>query len=255
MNTFSKRFSRTHSLYVGLFLGFWALACANTQGRYPAEPITAAGRAVAVESAPNGVRVSAEEVASLSSANLGVVEVTFDNLTEEFVRLTDVSLDFGESLNTQISIPVGEGITSWSLAETMRAWRARPASRWRALSNVSDFANHRQAQLAPTTAIAPTEIEVAKLKEAAPSITGLLPSNHLLAGPFLVPPHLFAKKWILLKSDSRVKTCVAQVVISLQVNDKPVQKLLVRFRDRTPNYSEWQQAQCAPPPQSYELGK
>jgi len=255
MNTFSKRFSRALSLRVGFFLGFGALACTKTQGQYPAEPINAAGKAVAVESAPNGVRVSAEEVTNLSSANFGVVEATFDNITDEFVRLADISLDFGEPLNTQISIPVGEGITSWSLAETMCAWRAWPASRRLVLSNVSDFANHRQVQLAPTTAIAPTEIEVAKLREAAPSITGLLPSNHLLAGPFLVPPHLFAKKWILLKSDARVKTCVAQVVISLQVSDKPVQKLLVRFRDRTPNYSEWQQVQCAPPPQSYELGK
>ena len=245
---------------------FATVACATTEGAYRALPIDNAGHVITAEGAPNDVRVSAEEITDFASPNLGVIVVTFANLTEDFIRIAGVSVNFGAPLNEQVSIPVGDDITSWGDAIVIRN-RVRRANGQVAsvqlrlgeqiLTSIWLFQHDRRqaatGQLAASTAPGISEVQVARATAESSQIASLVPADHLLAGPFSVPPMLFARRWILLKSDARVKTCLDRMYLAFQVGDKPAHRLVVQFRDRAIP-SEWQGPQCAPPPAHLELG-
>jgi len=242
------------------------VACATTEGAYRAQPIDKAGNVITAEGTQSDIRVSAEEVTALSSPNLGVIVVTFANQTEDFVRIAGVSLNFGAPLNEQVSIPIGDDISSWGDAIAIRSKiRNNRQVAWGALmvgggllSGIGHLQHDRveaaSGQLAASTALGISEIQVALAADESARIASLVPSDHLLGGPFSVPPMLFAKKWILLKSDARVKTCLDRMYLAFQAGDKPAQWLMVQFRDRAATWSEWQHPQCTPPSTHPSLG-
>jgi len=252
---------------VGLALA--TMACGSIQGTYQARPIDNAGKVLTAEGAHNDIDVSADEVTSLSSPNLGVVALTFTNHTEDFIRITGVSLNFDAPVNEQVSIPVGDNISSWADAIAIRN-RIRSGSAQLAsgvlmpggsiLASMGHFRPDRAeattGQLAAPAPLAVSEFQVTQAAAESAQIATLVPADHLLAGPFSVPPKLFAKKWILLKSDGRVKSCLDRLYLGFRAGDKPVQRLIVPFRDRVNTSSEWQRQLCAPPPDTHiELGK
>jgi hypothetical protein len=84
-----------------------------------------------------------------------------------------------------------------------------------------------------------------------------VPSTHLLALPFSVPPGLFTKRWLLLNTRGARTPCIRQVLLDYDVQRGGLasgaaqvgsrERVLLKFRyagDR----SSWQAPVCLPPP-------
>ncbi len=246
-------------------LGFWfatgaapvVTACAHGNA-FVAEPVDAAGGIVNTTSTPGGLSVSARELADFSSPYLGVVLLRFDNPTADFVQIDSISLAFGPALDEHVSIPVGSQISGWGEAIAMRT-SSRFAARHalfpysptgNILSDVDRFEQSRflRGATAPSSEQSLTAPNMHTLSASAGvNPAELVPSDHLLAGPFSVPPMLFATKWLLVESDARIGACLERMVVTVQAAQRPPQRLLVQFRDKTLTQSRWQSAECTTP--------
>jgi hypothetical protein len=72
-----------------------------------------------------------------------------------------------------------------------------------------------------------------------------LPNNHLLSLPFVVPPGLFAKRWVLFHTPDPTSPCVASVLLDYDIKDKGRERAWLIFRGPYDN-SEWQRKACSP---------
>jgi len=63
------------------------LGCASVPNSEPAVPLDVQGKPVRASATPAGLRVSGEELAELASRYFGVLEVTFENPTAEWIHL------------------------------------------------------------------------------------------------------------------------------------------------------------------------
>ena len=71
-----------------------------------------------------------------------------------------------------------------------------------------------------------------------------VPAEHLLASPIIVPPGLFAKRWLVLYTpDSRKTGCIRRMQLGYRLDDGQVEYASVTFRDPK-SHSPWQFAVC-----------
>jgi hypothetical protein len=205
-------------------------------GSYEAKAVDAAGNAVATgngEVTPAGIAVTAGEVPVFSSRYLGAVRLILSNATPDFIRIDSVSLSFGEALDKHVSIPAGEDIAGWGRAMAPRVWY------WDGRSQV------RRAYRPAHDILADIErFQQSRLSGGAPN-TAAFPSEHLLAGPFSIPPGLSTIKWLLIKSDANAGACLERMLVTLHPAQREPQRLLVQFRDKALTQSEWQKNECA----------
>jgi hypothetical protein len=92
-------------------------------------------------------------------------------------------------------------------------------------------------------ALAALTVEELDARGVEISARGLVPNSHLLAGPFSVPPALFAKKWIVLRSSATAR-CTELMNLAVHFQGGSWRQLRARFRDPTNSTSEWQATAC-----------
>src|SRR5688500_19986022 len=86
-----------------LLLGAWAVCgCATISSAEPAVPIDEHGRLSKSQVTASGLRVSGEELSSLSSPYFGALEVTFENDSAAWAHIERVHLNFGGKLHDRV---------------------------------------------------------------------------------------------------------------------------------------------------------
>jgi len=229
-----------------------AASCATVANQHTARPISADGQPSASFETASGLTISGEELEELSSRHFGVLAVTFQNPTNDWLRIDGVHLDFGsEARNQSIFVPWGEEILSWELATSQRIAIER-ANTTTALSMLA-MGGSIAAGLGRRSAVgvvggmvalgSVTALWAKALEESTTAAT--FPPAHLFATPFSVPPGLFAKKWVLLNGPKTADAgCVASLHMDYEVAGKGRERVYLRF---SRNGSEWHSAACRGP--------
>jgi hypothetical protein len=227
-------------------------ACASIQNTRLAQPMDEQGHLSKKWTTSTGLQISGEELTSLSSSNFGAIELTFENTTSEWRRIRRVSLDFGGPTKNQfVTVPWGDDIRAWGEATVARNEIAA-TNRQLALGAValtgaivavgSNSKSVRKAGgLASLSALAAMQVDRSMSIVDSAEHVNIFPEDHLLAGPFAIPPHLFAKKWILFYTkNTSVQPCIDALILTYEFEDRPFERVFLRYKD----YSEWQKEAC-----------
>ena len=247
----SKPFALVSLSFVTLSLA----GCASAlRGNY-AYPIDIQGHLSDSPATISDLVIRGRELNDLSSPYFGVLEISFENPTSRWIRVTRIGVDFRNRVkNAGVHVTLGEDAESWARATLQRnaVRQANTASGLEALAVSGALAQ----ALAPKTAVGQAGAAVAvgalgaaAVDEAAERASyaedvPLSPSYHLFAVPISVPPNLFSKRWLLLNTDEAVQSsCVRGLTIDFETEAGPVEHVWLAFRGG-PGRSEWQRAAC-----------
>lgn len=228
--------------------------CATVASGEYARSVDEQGRPVA--RAHDEPRVSVGELTDLSSLHFGALEVTFENPSPDWIRITGVQLDFGSpEVNQAVVIPAGQDLQSWQDATSMRNAIAQTnretalgllALGSAVLGAVSDRGSAGAVVGALGVAGALTALTVSEVKGAVREAerVKLFPSTHLFGGPFGVPPGLFVKRWVVLHSQGVARQrCLRLAYLGYDTADGRRRRVLLNYgADATG--SIWQRRAC-----------
>jgi hypothetical protein len=234
-----------------LLFGWAVCGCATISSAELAVPVDERGKLSKSKVTASGLRVSGEELSALASPYFGALEITFENQSSNWVHVQGVHLDFGgEAHNRTVLIPWGEDIRSW-YESTLQRNEIREANRELALGAVeltgllaAGFAKdglRKAGGLVAAGALGTAVADAAVGAAQSAENVHIFPDNHLLAGPFGVPPALFAKRWIVLNTQDAAKaSCIDRVLITYEFPDRRYERVLLKFKRPT----EWQRDAC-----------
>ena len=243
------------ALAMGLGLALGPLGCASIQSDYIARPFDSRGQLSSGDATPSGLIISGEELDAYASDLFGLVEVTFENTSTEWLRVEQLELDFGSELNPMVHLPEGADLEAWYAATLQRnsIRNTNYATALAALFLVGEavavagaLSDEREVQVAGT-ALALGAASVAVIDEHVervqrPGRVRPITQNHLLAAPFAVPPGLFTKKWVLLNTRADA-ACVRSMVIHYELESRGRERVVLTFR-RGNDGSDWQERVC-----------
>lgn len=187
--------------------------------------------------------VSASEDRELATQYFGVIDLTFENKSSTWKRVASVDIDFGsDDLNDNVEIPLGSDLLDWANGATrvaaMRRYNLEMAglvvsgvAYGVAASTTSPEVRRAAAAVALSGATVLTartiDTQLDELHRA-----GLVPQEHLLSETFTIPPGLFTKRWITLRTKrNRDMPYVRSMVITLNYETGPSEAFLLRFRE------------------------
>jgi hypothetical protein len=236
------------------------MGCAGVGSKYAASPVDTQGRVTSARATDSGLVISAVELSHYASNYFGLVEITFENATAQWVHLSRLSLDFGDAArNEAVLVPSGADLETWYLS-TLQRNDIRATNHGTALGAL--FAVGQVVALAGAISgkgeLAAVGGAVAAGAATAALVDGqnshvqsaegvhLVPQSHLLAIPFAVPPGLFTKKWILLQTRTITSPCISSLLIDYDVQEGGHERVLVKFRSHV-DRSEWQRLVCGGP--------
>ncbi len=250
-----KSWAMEHFL-IGAAACWFVAGCATIHNEQPAYPIDEQGRVSTQQVTRSGLRISGEELTDLSSPSFGVLELTFENDSADWRRIKRVSLDFaGQGNNQFVRIPWGDDIRAWYDA-TLQRNQINARNRDTALGVVAIagmvVATTSRSQpakavggLAALSSVAAMQAEHTRDTVDAAEHVALFPDSHLLAGPFAVPPNLFAKKWVLLNTPGGKEVpCIDHLILTYEFEDLPLERVSLHYKSQ----SEWQAWACVKKP-------
>jgi hypothetical protein len=222
--------------------------CATVAEGTLAKPIDLGGHYLATPATASGLVVHGRELTVLSSPDFGVLEFTFENPTDRWVRIDQVHVDFGgPAANQGVTAVEGDDIAAWQIAteqrNAVRASNTQTALDVLALGAAIGTArrHHSPARAAAVgVAVGATMAGLA----GAPSGQDLYPADHLYAVPIAIPPGLFAKRWIVFNTDAAAnRTCLGRATLDYDTSGHERERVVLDFRSSA-NDSEWQTAAC-----------
>jgi hypothetical protein len=241
------------------FLAGWVAAlsvgCATPGESFRGTPITpSAGDPVSA----GGLIIHASEDRALSGPNYGLVQVIFENRSPGWMRLTNLSLDFGSPARNQaVHVPTGSELPHWQQALATRSRMqanetdgalvflgflglvgvvAGIASDNPGLAGVGDLTLETSAAV----------LDVRQHQRLIEAVEGpmLLPSTHLLSGEIGIPPGLSATRWVILQTRNDAATgLVRSVRLDYDTEDGVRRGARLIFRSSSCS-SEWQYELC-----------
>jgi hypothetical protein len=241
-------------------LGACLCSCASIQNGYLARPIDEHGQLSPERRTRSGLVISGEERQRYASRNFGFVEVTFENTSAEWVRVQELQLDFGDAVrDAGVFIPGGDDVNAWYVATVQRndIRDTNDAHALGALLLIGEAVG-RVAAASDKPAVAGAGVALSLGASTAALAEGVdrdaraaeevhpLPGAHLLSVPFVVPPGLFAKKWVLLNTQPGVP-CITVMRISYVLEGGEREQVLLPLRrlGHRSRGSVWQEYACA----------
>jgi len=251
----------------GLFAVFALALCVqpgcasvrSSQLAMPADPVTGEWRRPGSKT-PSGLVVSGEEKTQYATEHFGVLDVTFENTTAEWVRVKGLALDFGgPEYERHVRIPVGEELRSWATATQERLLIERH-NRAMALGAVAlagmttaAVTNNRAVRVAGATVASGSIValgvdsmnqEVERVEQPATPQNASYYESHLLSVPFSVAPGLFTKRWVTINTaGGDGAPCVTGIRIDYQLDGGTMERVWLPFRKGAHN-SDWQRRAC-----------
>ena len=230
-------------------------ACATVQTGPYGIPVDLSGHPLSGgHRTPAGLLISARENASLSSDNFGVIVLTLENTTDDWIRIDRMQLGFGGAGRTAaVDVLAGEQLESWANAatvvETIRT--ENELMLWEGLSLVGEMgslaAKNRKARTAGVAVAAGANLGAAMVATglAARGLdTRYYPESHLLEVPFSIPPHLFTRRWLTLGTHTTPGTpCIEQMLLDYQTAHGDQERVWVMLRPEE-DHTDWQRHTC-----------
>ena len=189
------------------------------------------------------MKISAGEVAALSSVYFGVVEVTFENNSPAWIQIDHIDLDFGSAeKNQSVFLPWGEDIETWMRATIQRdafqTINERTQLTWAAIEDAvfrSAAGDRRERAAGGTVALGALAGLDAGGQEPGLETTrapSRFPPTHLLSLPLRIPPGLFTRRWLLINTAAQPPGgCLDSFVLSYETADHTRGRVLLRFGD------------------------
>ena len=213
-----------------------------------AKPIDPGGHYLATPATASGLVVHGRELTFFSSPDFGVLEFTFENPTDHWVRIDQAHVDFGSTAANQgVTAIEGDDIAAWQIATEQRN-AVRVANTQTALdvlalgAAIGAAGRHHGPARAAAVGVAVGAMMAGS--SAASSGQGLYPDDHLYAVPIAIPPGLFAKRWIVFNTDATAnRTCLGRAILDYDTSDHQHERVVLDFRFSA-NGSEWQAAAC-----------
>ena len=229
-----------------LSLLFLCSACATVNNSHYAEPEQ---KGDSKHSSAAGLVISGAENTTLASDYFGVIDFTFENQTSDWIRIKNVTLDFGDkATNDAVKIPIGNELIAWArAAEQNKAIKdyntALLLGSVMAIGLTAASVSNNQG-LQATGALAAfgatgglAVVSVRDEKQKA-ELAKLVPSTHLMSDDFVVAPGLHAKKWITLYTREPNKIPIIKTVTLIYtLENGHIERAKLKFRDLV---SEWQ---------------
>lgn len=229
--------------------------CASVHEANYAAEVVDNGTMVKTGTTGLGLLISGEENQKMASRNFGVIEFTFENTTDKWVRINKISVDFGdEAKNSSIFITSGRDIDIWKESIMIRN-RIDEYNMNLFLGTLAVLgtaaavgSNNQSVQNAGAAAAlgAFSSLAVRDFLQYRDKIQGtaIFPSGHLFSDGFNVPPGLFVKKWILLNSRNHKDIgFINKIFLTYETDDKKSETVRLVFRERyrdIPHTSSWQ---------------
>jgi hypothetical protein len=228
-----------------------ATACASVHSGAYGVPVDAANRPTGERETAAGLKISADELTRWSSPQFGMIEVTFENNSTEWIELRDLAIALPPEMRSGTEILASHRIASFREA---------------ALRDQAIQQQNLAVALGILTlggiVVAETTDGVPQALGATAAVTGLgglvvasesaeadraqhiqpFPASHLLSGPFSVGPGLHTKKWIVLQTNPGVtRACVDRLRLQYRVQPDREERVWLSFRDVG---SAWQRELC-----------
>lgn len=154
-----------------------------------------------------GLIISGAELDKYTSKHFTIVQVMFENYTDEWISMKDISLDFGnETLNKNMQLVRGKRLNSWA--------------------DAMDFNVGKKAR--------------GKNKDGEKSKRGRLPQAHLLSGDFQIPPGVSIKRWVTLFLKNPMENPYFNTIKVQYKANNTKEKATIRFRGlQTQSNFQW----------------
>ncbi len=232
-------------------------ACAGVQDRYVATPLDEGGQVEVRGRTASGLVVSGAEVSSYASEHFGLVQVTFENASADWIRIRRLTLDFGSAgASRAVTVTEGPDIDSW-ISATLQRNVIRETNETLALGTLLAIGATIETVGASSGKRGVSAAGSMLALGAAAGLAGdavtdsqhraengaLFPNSHLLAVPFAIPPGLFSKRWVLLYTREQ-GACIRSVRLDYELDAHGSESVHLVFR-RPGEYSEWQRGVCA----------
>jgi len=235
------------------------VACASVASGPHGTYLDSAGQSSPAAARAAKLEVSAREIPEMSSRYFGEIEVTLENPTAEWVRVSKVGLDFGSpKINEAVYLPWGSQLDDW-----LEATRQRNAIEQEnaamvlmglglGASMVSAAAPAGTPGLRVAGGLATLgawagAVALASGGPAAGPDGPVFVGRHLLALPIDVPPGLFVKRFIVVNTPADPGLgCLAKMIVSYELADQTTHRVAVGFRgaDASRGASQWQAGVC-----------
>lgn len=201
----------------------------------------------------SGLVISGQLKRILSSRYFALIDFTFENKTQEWIRITDIEVDFGsEEANENISFTYGKDLSVW-FKSTQKRNKIRNYNQQMALGAITGFgaglaagsSNSSVQNLGLMTATAgATVLSVKEFNRLKTKIedSEIFPKNHLFAKDFIIPPGLFDKKWLVLNSKNHEQIgFLTNLYLEYKIKGEKKGKVKLQFRSPDSNLDpEWQ---------------
>jgi hypothetical protein len=208
-----------------------AVSCASIQDRYLATPIDERGQPSGQHRTRAGLVISGQELTAYSSLHFGMVQITLENRSSDWLHISRLALDFGgPEENAGVALPAGSDIHAWYNATIERndIRETNAASVLAGLMLVGEVTavvgaasgQREVAAAGAATALGALVVGTADAwgqQVANAEQVRSLPGAHLLALPVAVPPGLFAKRWVLLNTRDSRTPCVQAILLDYDV--------------------------------------
>lgn len=187
--------------------------------------------------------ISASEREELSSKHFGFINLTFENVSDEWVKVEDLHIRFENSeLNEKGVIIVGDKISSWAegIRNRQDLKRYNNSIIMGSLALVGTMAmaasSDSNVQMAGATSVLASAggMAVQDFGRYRDSVfrANLVPRDHLLSGPLLLAPGLFVKRWFVVYTENPSELPNEDTVLISYRTNKEEKPTIVRLQFR-----------------------
>ncbi|MGK5092534.1 hypothetical protein WDW89_11045 [Deltaproteobacteria bacterium TL4] len=196
-----------------------------------------------------GLIVSGEENNNLSSPYFGVIDFTFENTSQGWIKLSQVKVYFeNDTINENVQFTSGKELKVWMESTQKKVVMdlhnkqvayGSIAGVGLGLAATGDDPQTRNMGLAMYLGTF-AALAVDSFQDQASGLeqTKVFPQTHLFAKDFMIPPGLFIKKWVVLNSKNHSKTgYIHTLYLEYETSSGERATLKLEFRNGS---SEWQ---------------
>lgn len=155
------------------------------------------------------IEMNAEFIGSYCTEYFGLVSVEFSNNTGNWVKIKSIKTSFGNSIiDDNVSVVTGENLKSWDSAiyNKLRNDAFYSQLLLGSIAILGATSNNKSGKKLGLGAVSALSIsELSKRKDRI-NLGEVVPSSHLFAGAFTVPPGMSVSKWILFGTESNKTT-------------------------------------------------
>jgi hypothetical protein len=224
-------------------------ACTTVQTGSYATTIDSKGHVTQQQVQPSGMQVSGKQVKEVASRYLGMLVITFENPKPSWRRIHNVRVSLSpRSLHESVIIPSGAELNAWvdAILATSYYGMSNLGIVFRELG-LRDW-SQRVTRNRPPQREQETGLNTIATLLAHPETPQSYPPDHLLEGPIIVPPKLFAKRWLVLNTPADQATCIKGIDLEFDVEAAGEaaihERVWVGFDNER---SDWQLHFCAKP--------